>query len=141
VRLDPEACGDAVNKGDRFQESFTVSPEVYEGFMQVFKDRNPLHTDREFATAKGFRSQVMHGNILNGFLSYFVGECLPMENVMIHSQEINYTLPVYLNDRLTLNAEVADVFESVGAIEIKFHFTNDQGKKVAKGKFQIGMLS
>ena len=109
------------------------------GFIDLFEDKNPLHTNKDFAHAKGFKDTVMHGNILGGFLSYFIGECLPSKNVIIHRQEIKYMNPVYLNDTLDLKAEVSDVFDSVGAVEFKFQF--EKGNlKIAKGNFQIGSI-
>lgn len=77
--------------GDTFTERFIVSRHTYEGFIDLFKDRNPLHTSEPFAIAKGFKGMVMHGNILNGYLSYFIGECLPEKNVVIQFQEIHFT--------------------------------------------------
>ena len=59
-----------MNKGDVFTQSFKVSPDIYEGFISIFNDKNPLHTDEKFAIGKGFNERVMHGNILSGFLSY-----------------------------------------------------------------------
>ena len=94
----------------------------------------------DFAIEKGFKGCVMHGNILNGYLSYFIGECLPFKNVIIHSQQINYNSPVYLNDTLHFEAEVEEVYDSVKAIEFKFSFKNSEQKKVAKGKIQIGLI-
>jgi len=129
-----------VEKGDKFSHNFVVSDYVYRGFVCLFNDKNPLHTDKAFAQQKGFKAEVMHGNILNGFLSYFIGECLPIKNVIIHSQEIKYYNPVYLNDSLVFCAEVSDVFESVNAIEFKFYFENTDKVKVAKGKIQIGVI-
>ena len=129
-----------MKKGDRYQQSYDVSPAVYQGFMGLFNDRNPLHTKDSFARQKGFEKAVMYGNILNGFLSHFIGEALPVKNVIIHTQEIKYILPVYLNDRVKLTAEVEDVFDSVKAVAFKFHFENQDGKKVAKGKIQIGLI-
>jgi acyl dehydratase len=126
--------------GDTYQQEFTVSAEVYDGFVSVFKDRNPLHTQDAFAVDKGFRAKVMHGNILNGFLSYFVGECLPTKDVIIHSQEIQFKNPVYLGDALNFKAEVTGFYESVMAVEFKFDFRNVDSKVVAKGKIQIGLL-
>ena len=81
-------------KGDSFSKEFIIDNEIYIGFINLFKDRNPLHTDIAFAKEKGFNATVMHGNILGGFLSYFIGECLPEKNVIIHSQEIKYYNPV-----------------------------------------------
>jgi 3-hydroxybutyryl-CoA dehydratase len=128
-----------MNKGDTYSHTFTVSEEVYQGFISIFQDRNILHTDAEYARSKGFEGVVMQGNILNGFLSYFIGELLPVKNVIIHSQEIKYSKPVYLNDTLDFHAEVADVFESVKATEFKYRFEKE-GKAVAKGKIQIGLI-
>lgn len=123
-----------------FVENFIVSNEIYNGFITLFKDRNPLHTETQFAQSKGFQSEVMHGNILNGFLSYFIGEGLPTKNVIIHSQEIQFKNPVYLNESLQFNATVIGVYDSVNAVEFKFDFKNTSGKTVAKGKIQIGLL-
>ncbi|MEN1786346.1 MAG: MaoC/PaaZ C-terminal domain-containing protein [Bacteroidota bacterium] len=125
---------------DKFQETFTVHEDIYKGFIKVFRDENPLHTDSDFAQEKGFKGVVMHGNILNGFLSYFIGEVLPTKNVIIHSQEIQYKNAVHLNDELEFSAEVIGTYESVGAVEFKYSFKNRVAKTVAKGKFQIGLL-
>ena len=87
-------------EGDKFKKQFMVTKKTHSGFIALFKDRNPLHTDGAYARKKGFRGQVMHGNILGGFISYVVGECLPNKNVVINSQSINYRKPVYLNEKL-----------------------------------------
>ncbi|MDC1127861.1 MaoC family dehydratase [Gammaproteobacteria bacterium] len=122
----------------KFTHDFEVSREVYEGFINIFKDRNELHTDENFAQAKGFKSIVMHGNILNGFVSYFVGECLPLRNVIIHSQEIKFSNPVFLEDNLKLEAKISDIYESVGVFEVSFKFKNESGSSVARGAVQVG---
>lgn len=129
-----------MEKGDLFTHHFKVTSDVYNGFISVFNDKNPLHTDQNFAIEHGFKEAVMHGNILNGFLSYFIGECLPNKNVIIHSQEIKYSKPVYLNENLTLKITVDDIYESVDAVEFKYFFENQDNYKVAKGKIQIGIL-
>ena len=125
---------------DKYEQIFDVNSEVYNGFIQVFKDNNPLHTNEQFAQTNGFKGRVMHGNILNGFISYFVGECLPVKNVIIHLQEIQFKQPVYLNDKLLFEAVVTGIYDSVNAVEFKFSFKNDAQKVVAKGKIQIGLL-
>jgi 3-hydroxybutyryl-CoA dehydratase len=127
-------------EGDQFESGFTVSDEVYTGFVKLFRDENPLHTDNDFAVRKGFQGKVMHGNILNGFLSYFIGECLPTKDVIIHSQEIQFKNAVFLHDELQFKAEVIGVYDSVNAVEFKFDFKNAAGRTAAKGKIQIGIL-
>ncbi len=129
-----------MKQGEKFEISFEMTDIVYEGFMKIFNDKNPLHTDEKYAKNKGFKSKVMHGNILGGFLSYFIGECLPDKNVIIYSQEIKYRKPVYIHNILKLFAETGEVFESVKTIEIKFYFENEENIKVASGKIQIGYI-
>ena len=127
--------------GKTYSETFHITAEIYEGFMQVFKDHNPLHTSTQFSQKKGFKDIIMHGNILNGFISFFIGEKLPIKNVIIHSQEINYKAPVYLNDILNLHIRIKNIYNSVNAVEFKFFFENSTQKKVAYGQFQIGILA
>ena len=126
--------------GDKFDEVFDLKRETYKGFIDIFKDKNPLHTNQQFAVSKGFKGKVMHGNILNGFLSFFIGEKLPTKDVIIHSQEIQFKNAVYLNDELLFKAEVIGIYESVNAVEFKYNFKNKAAKVVTKGKFQIGIL-
>jgi 3-hydroxybutyryl-CoA dehydratase len=129
-----------LNLGDKYSHEFLIDQEVYENFMKTFRDHNPLHTDRDFAQSKGFRDVVMHGNLLNGFISYFVGELLPVKDVMIMKQEIKFRLPVYLGDVLQFSAIVTEDIGSVNAKEFKFDFTNPEGKKVATGIVLIGLI-
>ena len=131
----------AVLRGDQLNIDFTVTPEVYNGFIEIFKDRNILHTDKEFAKGKNFSDVVMHGNILNGFVSYFIGECLPVKNVMILSQEIKFSKPVYLNDEIIMKTELTDIIDSVKVYQFKFtfHRKNDD-LKLATGKVQICLI-
>jgi len=125
---------------DKYEQAFTVTGTVYEGFKQIFKDENPLHTDSQFAAGHGYKGCVMYGNILNGFLSYFIGECLPDKNVIILSQEIQFINAVYLNDKLYFEASVTGVYESVNAFRFQFTFKNEALNVVAKGRIQIGKL-
>ena len=126
--------------GDVFKQAYIVSEDVYDTFIGLFDDNNPLHTDAEFARSKGFPGKVMHGNILNGFLSHFIGECLPLKNVIIQCQDIKYHKPVFINDRLELQAEIIEYSEAVSVFIFKFRFVNGQDIKVSSGKIQIGLI-
>lgn len=109
-------------------------------FQKCSNDRNPLHIDEEFAISHGFSGRVMYGNILNAFLSYFIGECLPIKNVIIHSQEIVFKNPVYMNEVLEFEAFVAEIYEAVNVIKFKYKFIKPDGKIAAKGLIQIGLM-
>lgn len=124
---------------------YHVTPEVYYSFQRCSNDYNPLHTDAAFAHGKGFNGCVMYGNILNAFVSHFVGMMLPIREVMIQSQEISYHKPVFLNDEIQLEATVDTVSEAVNIIDYKLKFRRLTGgdtkpELVAKGHVQIGLI-
>ena len=123
-----------------YQHKFVVSQAVYDAFQQCSGDYNPLHTNLEFAKAKGFPQCVMYGNILNGFVSYFIGMLLPTQEVIIHSQDIVFKNPVFLNDELDFSAKVEEISEAVNTVIFKYTFRNTGGKVVAKGHVQIGII-
>ena len=123
-----------------YQHKFVVTQAVYDGFQQCSGDFNPLHTQEAFAKSKGFPECVMYGNILNGFVSYFIGMLLPTPDVIIHSQDIRFKNPVFLNDELDFTAKVEDVSEVVNTVIFKYAFRNAAGKLVARGHVQIGII-
>lgn len=123
-----------------YSHVFVVNETVYTAFQQGTGDHNPLHTNQEFAKSKGFPECVMYGNILNGFLSYFIGMMLPTQDVIIHSQDIAFKNPVFMNDELQFTAKVDDISEAVKAVIFKYAFRNNSGKVVAKGHIQIGLI-
>jgi len=125
---------------DNYYHQFIITQEVYQQFQLCSNDRNPLHTNEDFAKSKGFTDKVMYGNILNAFVSFFIGECLPTKNVIIHSQEIAFKNPVYIDEKLDFEARVSGIFEAVNAIEFKYKFIKPDGKTAAKGLIQIGLL-
>lgn len=123
-----------------YQHKFVVTQAVYDGFQQCSGDYNPLHTQETFANSKGFSECVMYGNILNGFVSYFVGMLLPTPDVIIHSQDIMFKNPVFMNDELDFLAKVEEISEAVNTVIFKYSFRNAGGKVVAKGHVQIGII-
>ena len=93
-----------MNVGDIFKSEYMVDEKVFSIFRDTFKDYNPLHTNDDHAKKNGFRSKIMYGNILNGYISHFIGELIPLKEVVIVTQSINFKKPFYLNDRIFLSA-------------------------------------
>ncbi len=113
-----------INEGTKFIHEFKVTKETTDLFIEISQDRNPLHVNDDFSISKGFKSKVIHGNIQNCFLSYFVGEIFPIKEVIILSQTIKFKNPVYENDILTLESKVVNYVESIKVYEFKFKFMN-----------------
>lgn len=133
-----------VERSKNISYTYHVTPDVYYSFQRCSNDYNPLHTDKMYANKKGFTEQVMYGNILNAFVSHFVGMLLPTREVMIQSQDISFHKPVYLNDEILLEVGIETVSEAVNIINYKLKFrrlTEGKSELVAKGHVQIGLLT
>lgn len=132
-----------VDKTQAIEVTYHVTPDIYFGFQRISSDFNPLHTDEAFAQSKGFPERVMYGNILNAFVSHFVGMALPIRDVMIQTQDIQFRKPVYLGDEIVLKSSVEKTSAAVEIINYKLKFYCIGGEKpelVATGHVQIGML-
>lgn len=126
--------------GDTYNYGFEINNIKYHQFIDLSDDRNLMHVDDEYPKQFGFEGKIMHGNILNAFLSYFIGECLPIKNIVIQSQNIEYKKPIYIDTILKLEVVVDSVVESVNVVIFKFKFLSLEGIVFAKGKIQIGVL-
>lgn len=133
-----------VEKSQSIEVTYHVTPEIYFGFQRISSDFNPLHTDETFARSKGFPKLVMYGNILNSFVSHFVGMALPTREVIIQTQDIQFRKPVFLNDTILLKSEIETVSDAVEIINYKLKFYRVSEQKyilVASGHVQIGTLN
>lgn len=132
-----------VEKARDIEVTYHVTKDVYELFQKCSKDLNPLHTNSDFALQKGFQSCVMYGNILNVFISHFVGMSLPSQDVMIQTQDIQYRKPVWLGDRILLKSTIEKVSNAVEIVnfKLKFYRLNSVDEElVATGHVQVGIL-
>ena len=124
--------------------TYQVTSEVFDGFQRCSNDFNALHTDADFAKTKGFDQPVMYGNILNAFLSHFVGMLLPTRDVMILSQTILYQNPFFMNDELSFESSIDKYSPTVNVVDYKFKFRREKDGKtvlIANGHIQIKLLA
>lgn len=132
---------DEIEKG--MEESFqvTITKDMLNKFKEITGDVNPLHTDENFAKAKGYDSCVAYGMLTASFLSTLAGVYLPGEKSLIHSVETKFVKPVFVGDSLTVTGKVAEKNELFSVITLKVTITNQHGEKVLRGSMQIGVLA
>ncbi|CEF48516.1 unnamed protein product [uncultured bacterium] len=117
---------------------YVVTPAVYENFQRAFADRNPLHVDAEYARSLGFDGPVMHGAILNGFVSHFVGMVFPGAHSLLLSTELRFSEPVYLGDAVRLYARVAQRVDAQQVVVLHVTVVNEtRGGTTATGRLQV----
>lgn len=118
----------------------TITKEMLAQFRQMTGDVNPLHTEEDFAKAKGYETNVAYGMLTASFLSTLAGVYLPGERSLIHSVESKFTKPVYVGDTLTISGQVTECNEMFSVFTMKTTIVNQNGEKVLRGKMQVGVL-
>jgi 3-hydroxybutyryl-CoA dehydratase len=124
---------DDLVEGVEFRQEYRITEDVYRKFLDLFGDASPLHVSDETAAACGFQSKLMHGAILNGFISNFVGMNFPGKRTLELGVEISFVKPTYCGDILTLHAVVKERLESRRVLVLQFRFLRDT-VLVAKGR-------
>jgi 3-hydroxybutyryl-CoA dehydratase len=129
---------DQLDVGMARENDYAITLGVYEDFLRTFGDRSPIHTDAGHAKAHGFDGLVMHGAILNGFLSNFVGMVFPGRNTLELSVELRYLKPCYLGDTLRLQGKIAQKLAASSVVVLHVEYRNlTQGVLAANGRVQV----
>ena len=126
---------EAIQEGQVVDHTYLISAETYGGFINTFGDRSPLHVDTDSAKALGFQDIVMHGTILNGFLSHFIGMLFPGRTAMLLSVELRYLQPCFMGDEVQMVATVKQKQHTHRVLIIQVHFIRIQDQTlVASGR-------
>ena len=127
--------------GDTFTHSVCVTSSVYNAFVECSGDTNLLHTDDAYAHKMGYQGKLMHGAMLNAFVSGFVGTGLPVADTLCLSQKINFRAPFFLNDTIMLQAKCRTILDDVihpnhWVVDFKLTFIRDE-MKIATGTLDV----
>lgn len=125
--------------GQSWKHEWSISNEVYQQFLNLSNDLNPMHTNSNYAKSKGYKDKIVHGNILSCFISFFIGELLPIKNLVIIGQNIKFENAMYIDDSIKLKVIVSKISESVNFIQFEFQFTKN-GFSVASGNINVKIL-
>ena len=116
-----------------------LSAEMMSGFATISGDVNPLHADEEFAKAAGFPSRVAFGLLTTSFYSRLVGVYLPGKRALLHGIDVEFRLPAYIGDRLSVSGEVVFLNEAYRRLELKARIRNQAGNVISKAAILAGV--
>jgi acyl dehydratase len=127
-----------ISEGMKEQYTYVLSQEVYQAFLSAFHDYSPIHIDRAYALSCGYPDRVMHGTMLNGFLSHFVGMHFPGRLSLLLAADLRFAQPCYLGDVINLEAVVSQKMSVRRVIILDATFTNrTRDYLAARGRIQV----
>ena len=124
------------------EESFEVIIDKHkmDKFLEISQDINPLHIDEKYAKDKGFRDRVVYDMLTASFYSTLVGVYLPGKYCILQGVDIQFSRPVFINDRLTITGKVNYINEAYKQLEIKATIVNQHNQKVSKATIKTGVI-
>lgn len=124
------------------EKDYVISRVIYEGFLGLFGDASPLHVGDAYAVKCGFKGCLMHGAILNGLVSNFIGMVFPGNKSLELSVDIRFQNPCYLGDTIRLEGKIAQKLEAhnVAVLHLTFH-NRTSGDIAATARVQVKMMT
>jgi acyl dehydratase len=127
-----------INVGMQAAHDYVITPEAYAHFLAAFQDYSPVHVDEDFAKSRGFAGKVMHGSLLNGFISHFVGMIFPGRFSLLLSVDLRFSNPSYLGDAIRLEAVVTQKMDARNIIVLDATLSNlTRNHLAARARMQI----
>lgn len=131
---------ESIREGHRASCDYVITSQVFDHFLAAFEDTNPVHVSDAAAQARGFPERIMHGMILGGFLSHFIGVHFPGNDAVLQSVQLQFKSPCHIGDKITIDAKVVQVVDAVRVLALDLTLRNTSRDRVAaKAKIQVSV--
>jgi Acyl dehydratase len=125
--------------GDEFSFTQIITESMVDAFAALTGDVSPLHMHADFAKDRGFEGRVVHGLLLGGLVSRLIGVHCPGESALLHSMQLKFTAPAYLDDKLLVSATIDHVSTESNVLTLKASIKRLQDNKIlCSAKVQVG---
>lgn len=86
-----------ISVNEIYTHDFSFTQEEVNQFAQVTGDKNPVHTDAEYASKTMFKRPIMHGMLSASLFSKVFGTLFPGEGTIYLKQSLNFLKPMYVD--------------------------------------------
>lgn len=114
-----------------------ITKEDVKLFAKATGDFNPVHLDADFAANTMFKKPIAHGMLSGSLFSTIFGTIYPGEGSIYLKQSLTFIKPVYIDEELTVKAEVIRIDEAKKYVYFATTATDTTGDVVCKGEAVI----
>lgn len=134
---------DAVEIGlkERFTKTVTETDAYL--FAGLTGDFHGIHVDEEFAKKTRFKTRIVHGALLVGFISTVMAKMnshIPPPGGVSYCYDVKFTGPVMFGDTITTELRASDKIPERNEIIFEALSTNQHGEPVLRGKTVMKIL-
>lgn len=124
-----------IRVGDKAKFSKLITEEDVLKYAELLGDTNSLHFDDNEAEKNIFGKSIAHGLLVGGLISTVIGTKLPGNGTIYLEQNFNFKKPVFINDLVTAEVEVAEIInEEKGIYRLLTIVKNQEGIIVIDGQ-------
>jgi acyl dehydratase len=120
-----------------YTHEFSFSQDEVNRFAEVTGDRNPVHTDPEYAAKSMFRRPIMHGMLSASLFSKVFGTLFPGEGTIYLKQSLNFLKPMYVDTKYEAVFTVKDVLKDKNRAVVETLIRDKEGKVCTSGEATI----
>ena len=122
-----------INLGDKASFEKTISESDVYLFAGITGDLNPAHINEEASSKTIFKSRIVHGILISGFISTVLGMYLPGPGTIYLAQDLRFLAPVKIGNTIKAEVEVIEINREKNRIKLKTTVANEEGKIVIDG--------
>ncbi|TGK17271.1 SDR family oxidoreductase [Leptospira fluminis] len=126
--------------GEKASLEHTITQEDLDKFVGLTGDNNKLHVDSDFAAGTSFKKPVVHGWLGASFISTLIGTKLPGDGALWFSQTLDFLLPVRIEDRIKVEAEITQKEPREKFLVLDVKIFNQYGQTVTKGIAKVKII-
>jgi acyl dehydratase len=86
-----------IEVGQTYTHDFQFSQDEVNRFAEVTGDKNPVHTDADYAAKTMFKRPIMHGMLGASLFSKVFGTLFPGEGTIYLKQSLAFMKPMYVD--------------------------------------------
>lgn len=120
-----------------YTHEFQFSQEEVNQFAQVTGDKNPVHTDADYAAKTMFKRPIMHGMLGASLFSKVFGTLFPGEGTIYLKQSLNFLKPMYVNTPYEAVFTVKELLKDKNRAVIETLIKNKDGNVCTSGEATV----
>lgn len=128
-----------IKEGGVYQFTKKITRDNVLKFADLTGDFNPLHVDKEFGEKSQFKMNIVHGMFLGSLFSRLIGMYCPGKNSLYLSQTLNFKIPIFYDDTVTVKGTVMVKNSAINLVTLKTEIIKD-GNICIYGEAKIKIL-
>jgi len=120
-----------------YKHDFQFSQDEVNRFAEVTGDRNPVHTNAEYAAKTMFKRPIMHGMLSASLFSKVFGTLFPGEGTIYLKQSLSFLKPMYVDTKYSAEFTVKEVVKEKNRAVIETVIKDPDGKICTSGEATV----